>query len=95
MLLQRHTRDDIVPGPGVDDVCELSGVVFVESDRMAAAVELVEGLGCVVLTARPMKPGRFAMDVRMSLCAANAVAWAALRGDIGFARLDQYAAVAS
>lgn len=75
-------------------VSALGGVVFVQADRMATAVRQVEQLGCEVLSARPVKQGRFAMDVRMSLAAANALAFAVARKEATFQRSEQYARLA-
>ena len=74
---------------------ELSGVVIVDADRMAQAVARVEQLGCTVANARPMKLGRFAVDVQMSLRAANAVAFAVARRELTFERQETLGRLAS
>lgn len=73
----------------------MSGVVLVEANRMAAAVDRVERLGCKVLNARPVKIGRFAMDVQMDLQAANDLAFAVASKELVFKRHEQYARLAS
>lgn len=73
----------------------MCGVVLVNADRMTDAVQRIEQLGCEILNARPVKTGRFALDVRMDLRAANELAFAVARKEVAFERHEQYARTAS
>jgi hypothetical protein len=66
-----------------------------DAERMACAVARVEELGCVVLSVRAVNTGRFELDVRMGLAAANALAFAVARKEALFLRNEQYARIAS
>lgn len=63
---------------------DVGGVVLLRADRLSAAVERVERLGCLVTAARPTNDGEFACRVRMGLAAANAVAYAVIRRELRF-----------
>jgi hypothetical protein len=60
------------------------GRVVIDADRLATAVARAEQLGCVVTNASSVGAGRFGIDVQMSQRAANAVAFAAARGEASF-----------
>lgn len=78
---QRH-RDNLGRG-GMDR----TGVITLSADSLAAAAERVESLGCVVLLARPVSPGKYSLDVDLpSLESGYAVAYAVARGSIEWCR---------
>lgn len=64
-----------------------TGVITVDADRLAAAAEKVESLGCVVRQAHALSAGKYDLHVDLpTIEAGDAVAWAVARGEIAWRR---------